>query len=53
MEDLRHGTDYHTLFDTEVYLGLLEKIFDPKEREGLLGFRLKAFHKFWSNFEAC
>ena len=52
MEESRFGTDYHTCFDTKVYLGLLEQIFNPSDKEGSFGFRLKPFHNFWSNFEA-
>ena len=51
MEESKFGTDYHTLFDAEVYLSLLEQVFNPNDKEGLFGFRLKPFHKFWSNFE--
>ena len=53
MAEFRHGTDYHTQFDTKVYLGLLELLFNPNDKKSLFEFRLRPFHNFWSNFEAC
>ena len=54
MEDTKHTSDYQKEFDTQVYLEFYNKIFNVNnDKTGLLEFRMKPPHVFWSNFEAC
>ena len=54
MESNKHSSDYKTEFDTNVYLEFYNKIFDVNNDDnGLLEFRMKPLHVFWSNFQAC
>ena len=54
MEDTRHTSDYQEEFDTQAYLEFYNELFDVNNYEtGLLEFRMKSPHLFWSNFQAC
>ena len=54
MEKDKHSSDYQTEFDTNVYLEFYNKVFDTNNDDnGLLEFRMKSPHVFWSNFQAC
>ena len=52
MADSRYPKDYHTYFDTKLYLDLFYTNFKGDENEdgSLLPF-IKAFHEFWSSFK--
>ena len=44
--------DYRSAFDTKTYFVMESKVFDlNSDDKSSLEFRMKAFHKFWSNFK--
>ena len=54
MEKGKLSSDYQTEFDPNVYLEFHNKVFDVNNDEaGLLEFRMKSPHVFWSNFQTC
>ena len=55
MEDIKQTSDYQKEFDPQAYLHVTyTKFFNVNNDEtGLLEFRMKPLHVFWSNFQAC
>ena len=53
IEHTKHTSDYQEQFDTQAYLEFHNKVFNVNNDEtGLLEFRMKPSHVFWSNFQA-